>query len=431
MLVVACGLAGLIPDGADGKPRRADLAVPKVSLSAGPSLGATVTLRAVVRNAGKASAKPSQLSVGLAGMRSPLARKQVGRLKRGKKTTVSLPIRFPSVIAPGRYAIAVCADAAKKIKERKEGNNCRTAAQRLTVDSVVPVPVAPGGTTPPIQLPGPPGLPAPTATATATATPASRPACRRRPPSEEAPRRAISPSAARTSVRVMEKDWLEARLAEGRSIESIAKEVGKHPSTIGYWVKHHGLRSPHADRRAARGGLDRERLERLVQQGLSTRRIAQEVGRSQGTVRHWLKQHGLRTQQARSEGPQPDEVLRTCATHGEAVFVRYGETDHYRCLRCRRERVIARRRKVKQILVAEAGGCCAVCGYAGYAGALQFHHRDPASKRFGLALNGVARSIARAREEAAKCVLLCANCHAEVEAGVTGLPLSPSRTAAG
>jgi transposase len=220
----------------------------------------------------------------------------------------------------------------------------------------------------------------------------------------------------------MERAWLEARLAEGRSIESIAKEVGKHPSTVAYWVKKHRLRSPHADRHVARGALDRDSLVRLVEQGLSSRQIAQEVGRSQATVRHWLKQHGLRTQKTRSEGPQPDEVLRVCPTHGEAVFVRYGETDHYRCLRCRRDRVIARRRKVKEILVAEAGGCCAVCGYATYTGALQFHHRDPTTKRFGLALNGVARSIARAREEAAKCVLLWANCHAEVEAGVTGLP---------
>ena len=213
-----------------------------------------------------------------------------------------------------------------------------------------------------------------------------------------------------------------AQLNAGRSIEAIAREVGKHPSTVAYWVKKHGLRSQHADRHGARGEIERERLERLVGQGLSSRQIAREVNRSQATVNHWLKRHGLRIEHARSDGPAPAEILRTCARHGEAVYVRYGETDHYRCLRCRRERVIARRRKVKEILVTEAGGRCVVCGYARYAGALQFHHLDPASKRFGLALNGVARSLERARREAAKCVLLCANCHAEVEAGLTGLP---------
>jgi hypothetical protein len=49
--------------------------------------------------------------------------------------------------------------------------------------------------------------------------------------------------------------------------------------------------------------------------------------------------------------------------------------------------------------------------------ALQFHHVDRATKRFALAGEGVTRGIARAREEARKCILLCANCHAEVEAG--------------
>jgi hypothetical protein len=32
----------------------------------------------------------------------------------------------------------------------------------------------------------------------------------------------------------MDRDWLEAQLAAGRSIESIAREVGKHLSTVGY-----------------------------------------------------------------------------------------------------------------------------------------------------------------------------------------------------
>jgi hypothetical protein len=35
---------------------------------------------------------------------------------------------------------------------------------------------------------------------------------------------------------------------------------------------------------------------------------------------------------------------------------------------------------------------------------------------------GVTRSRAEARAEARKCVLLCANCHAEVEAGYRSLP---------
>ena len=84
----------------------------------------------------------------------------------------------------------------------------------------------------------------------------------------------------------------------------------------------------------------------------------------------------------------------------------------------------ARRRAVKMALVADAGGSCALCGYSRSLAALQFHHVDPATKQFHIAHRGVARSMAAARAEAAKCVLLCANCHAEVEGGVATLPAS-------
>ena len=49
--------------------------------------------------------------------------------------------------------------------------------------------------------------------------------------------------------------------------------------------------------------------------------------------------------------------------------------------------------------------------------ALGFHHVDPESKRFQLGGRGLARALDILREEAAKCVLVCANCHAEIEAG--------------
>jgi hypothetical protein len=72
-------------------------------------------------------------------------------------------------------------------------------------------------------------------------------------------------------------------------------------------------------------------------------------------------------------------------------------------------------------LVMEAGGCCRLCGYDRCIAALQFHHLDPSTKEFGLGRRG-ARSIERQRAESKKCVLLCSNCHAEVEAGFTTLP---------
>ncbi len=66
----------------------------------------------------------------------------------------------------------------------------------------------------------------------------------------------------------------------------------------------------------------------------------------------------------------------------------------------------------------EAGGACRMCGYTHCMAALEFHHLVPAEKAFAVSEEGVTRSLARARAEVRKCVLLCANCHAEVEAGM-------------
>ena len=175
---------------------------------------------------------------------------------------------------------------------------------------------------------------------------------------------------------------------------------------------------------AARGGLERSALAALVESGLSTRDIAARVERSQSTVRHWLRVYGLTTR-GRSQ-PTPEgahETTRVCETHGPTTFVRYGKSDHFRCLLCRRRRVSDRRRRIKRTLLAEAGGRCQLCGYDRSPSALHFHHVDPTKKSFGLALRGVTRSLDRCRAEARKCVLVCANCHAEVEAGLARLPL--------
>jgi len=142
----------------------------------------------------------------------------------------------------------------------------------------------------------------------------------------------------------VEKEWLAEQLASGRSIEAIAREVGRHPSSVAYWVHKHGLASMHAARHAPRGGIERALLAELIDEGLSIRGIAERLSLSYAAVRH--------------------------------------------------------------------------CHPA----ALQFHHVDPSTKTFTLR-DGGTRSIARMREEARKCVLLCANCHAQVEAGAADLPV--------
>ena len=82
-----------------------------------------------------------------------------------------------------------------------------------------------------------------------------------------------------------------------------------------------------------------------------------------------------------------------------------------RCAKCNSDDVTKRRRRVKRILVEEAGGACRLCGYSRCLAALEFHHVATADKQFNLSRRGVTRSIERARAEARKCILLCSNCH--------------------
>jgi transposase len=225
----------------------------------------------------------------------------------------------------------------------------------------------------------------------------------------------------------MDRASLEQLLGQGLSLAEIGRRFDLHESTVGYWVEKHGLRAVNRDKFAARGGLARERLEPLVEQGASIAEIAEVVGRSKATVRHWLREYGLTTRRAEWRRTsiamgdmQPNVVQRECSQHGLTDFKRRSPSG-YRCLKCRSEAVARRRRNVKQTLVDEAGGACVACGYSRCVAALEFHHLEPAEKKFSLSHRGVTRSMARARAEAGKCVLLCSNCHAEVEAGVRRL----------
>lgn len=234
----------------------------------------------------------------------------------------------------------------------------------------------------------------------------------------------------------MKRRFLEDCLAKGMSLEAIGELAGKHPSTVRCWMQRYGLQ-PIGALHTPKGGISRGELEPLVKEGLTVEGIARRLGIGDTTARNWLKRHGLQTEGARRRATLAamrrngkKETQLNCRRHGLTTHVRVASESRLRCTQCRSEAVSKRRRKVKEILVSEAGGQCSLCGYRRYAGALQFHHVDPGSKSFGLGVRGITRSIAKLREEASKCVLLCANCHAEVEAGVTELPVKSSESIA-
>jgi predicted HNH restriction endonuclease len=86
--------------------------------------------------------------------------------------------------------------------------------------------------------------------------------------------------------------------------------------------------------------------------------------------------------------------------------------------------VAKRRKKTRMKAVEHLGGKCMKCGYKKYSEVLEFHHRDPSKKLFGIGQKGLTRSWERIKAEAEKCDLLCANCHRELHAELDKLSKS-------
>ena len=177
--------------------------------------------------------------------------------------------------------------------------------------------------------------------------------------------------------------------------------------------------------------MNRLELQIAVDAGMSIAQLAKRFECSKGSVRYWLAKYDLKTHHRSGRESSPgvlaaraaglrDAVLE-CSIHGVTDFVLDTE-GNYRCRACRVTAVVKRRRRVKEKLTQEAGGRCQLCGYDRYQGALAFHHVDPQTKVMTIAY-GITLAIETLRAETQKCVLLCHNCHAEVEAGLREVSL--------
>lgn len=62
--------------------------------------------------------------------------------------------------------------------------------------------------------------------------------------------------------------------------------------------------------------------------------------------------------------------------------------------------------KIACVLCGEDCACC-----------LEFHHRDPNEKDFTVTMH-LSSGFAKIKAEIDKCVVLCANCHKKVHAGI-------------
>jgi len=166
---------------------------------------------------------------------------------------------------------------------------------------------------------------------------------------------------------------------KGLTFPAIAAELGCTISVISYHCKGLGLTN------AARSPTPREvaEMQRLYDGGLSIAKIATTVNRYRATVARWI-------------------------TTNPKVDITYEQKQKQRS-----QRVQRRRKQLKVLLVEYKGGCCELCGYNKCIRALEFHHKDPTTKSFGLGFS--TYSLTKMKAEADLCSLLCANCHREVE----------------
>ncbi len=117
----------------------------------------------------------------------------------------------------------------------------------------------------------------------------------------------------------------------------------------------------------------------------------------------------------------PESSTKVCNRCGveklaeEFYFHKKNKRHYSECIKCFNVRSTTQQRKRKVQAVEYKGGRCKRCGYQGHVAAFDFHHLDRKKKSFeiGLFKN---RSFDRLKEELDKCILLCANCHREIEA---------------
>ena len=72
-------------------------------------------------------------------------------------------------------------------------------------------------------------------------------------------------------------------------------------------------------------------------------------------------------------------------------------------------------RVVKEILVETRNSTCFICGCIYPNEVFDFHHLDPATKISEVSL--LTHDLEIAKQEADKCIMLCANCHRMVHTG--------------
>jgi len=176
--------------------------------------------------------------------------------------------------------------------------------------------------------------------------------------------------------------------------------------------------------------MDRDTLENLINCNMSQRDLATHLNSSQTNIRHWLKKYNLSTNHKKHNkgtgAVLPDrKICPSCELDKpNSEFYKRQTGGLYissLCKPCNNADKLKRQRGFKQKAVDYKGGECQCCGYNKCNNALDFHHVDPKTKKFGIGKQRRTNLTDEIKEELDKCILVCSNCHREIHAGVIKL----------
>ena len=168
--------------------------------------------------------------------------------------------------------------------------------------------------------------------------------------------------------------------------------------------------------------MEKEILEKFLEDGYSLNKISKETGKSLTTIIYWKEKYQLKSNYKNFKNLEKSEYGETrfcqrCQKNvkTENFYQRRGkENSSPYCKPCTNEQTIERTRKLKTQMIEYKGGCCVRCGYNKYQGALEFHHLDPKEKDFNPSHLKKYSFDDRIKNELDKCILVCANCHREI-----------------
>jgi hypothetical protein len=125
-----------------------------------------------------------------------------------------------------------------------------------------------------------------------------------------------------------------------------------------------------------------------------------------------------------SQGKNVTEIAKILKRRTDTVRYHTDPIYKEKCLEKKRDYKKKIRAAKKKKIIDRFGAKCQICFYDKCQNSLNFHHIDPSTKCFE-----VSDAICRLNipdedleKELKKCILICANCHNEIHAGMTEIP---------